>query len=405
MSRRSSPYILGDYWLEKRRDGKSPDTWQIARAAKRTVVYRSTHCKGLVDAKGVLEAYVAEQKALTLQDANDAEVIPMLMAYWYERGKHLVNADQTARSIRTFIAFLALDSVGVRAVATDLVPTLFERFRNWRMASHNFTIPWAGEITSYNSNEGVSGATVQRNVNDIRAAVGHAVANLRISKAPKIKDIEKHHLSPPRERILTIDELGKIVWYAMHNADLFRFVVLQIATAVRPQAALAFDPKTQFNKRAGLIDLQPDASPQTKKRNAVLPAIRPLRVVLNAWANDERRTVRSRKTAWRVMRRTLGLSNDVFPKTIRHTIATLLYADASVPEREIVELLGHEGKLATSTRVYAKYDPTRMHNVVRSLTAIWRAIRCSAKSFAADHLLTTIGQGGQNFVELKTPKC
>ena len=51
------------------------------------------------------------------------------------------------------------------------------------------------------------------------------------------------------------------------------------------------------------------------------------------------------------MRRVLRLTDDVHPKTIRHTIATLLYADDTVPEREIVEMLGHEGKLARTTRV------------------------------------------------------
>lgn len=33
MPREDSPYIVGDFWLDKRRDGKSPDTWQIARYA------------------------------------------------------------------------------------------------------------------------------------------------------------------------------------------------------------------------------------------------------------------------------------------------------------------------------------------------------------------------------------
>lgn len=404
MSRETSPYIVGDCWLDKRRDGKSPEVWQIARAVKRSIVYRSTHCRGLDDAKGVLDAFVAEQKALQRQDSHVAEVVPMLMAYWHEHGKHAINNDQAARSLRTFIAFLAQDSAGVRAVVTDLVPALFERFRVWRMAAHGFSIPWAGETLTYTS-EGVSGATVQRNINDIRAAVLHAEANMRIPMAPRIKDVDQRHKSAPRERVLTLDELGRIAWYAKHNAELFRFVALMIATAVRPQAALSFDPRTQFDERTGLIDLQPGASPQTKKRNAVIPAIRPLRTVLRAWAKDGAHPVASHKRAWRTMRRTLDLSADVHPKTIRHTIATMLYADASVPEREIVELLGHEGKLSRTTRIYAKYDPGKMANAVRALTTIWRAIYRESRSYSADHLLTTVGQGGKNVVAEKPSQC
>lgn len=403
MSRENSPYIVGDYWLDKRRDGRSPDIWQIARAVKRSVLYRSTHCRGLDDAKGALDAYVAEQKALSRQDAREAEVVPMLMTYWKEHGSKAVNHDQTGRSIRTFIGFLAQDSVGVRAVVSDLIPATFERFRKWRMGPHGFDVPWR-EMPPYKSDKGVSGATVQRNINDIRAAVHYAEANLRIPMAPKIKDVDKRYKSPPRERVLTIDEMARIAWYASHNKELFRFVALQFATAVRPTPALKFDPK-QYNDRTGLIDQQPEASPQTKKRNAIIPAIRPFRVVLRAWAKDGAKPVGSRKTAWRIMRRTLGLSADVHPKTIRHTVATILYSDESVPAKQVAEMLGHEGELRTTTKIYAKYDPTRLRAVVRALTTLWRQVSREARVYAADHSLTTTGQGGMNVVVERGPKC
>lgn len=397
MSRQSSPYIIGDYWLDHRRDGKSPGTWQIATASKRSVVYRSTHSGGLDQAKATLEAFVAEQRSQTSQDARDAQVIPLLMTYWKEHGKEAINCDQTARSLRTFIGFLMQDRSGVAAVVTDLTPTLFERFRKWRMGSHSFVVPWAGDNRSYTS-EGVAGATVQRNINDIRAAVHHAEANLRIPMAPKILDLNQSYKSPPRERVLSIDELARIAWYASHNADLFRFVTLQFATAARPTAALLFDPANQYTEHTGLIDLQPRAAPQTKKRNAVIPAIRPLRPILRAWAKEGIKPVASHKTAWRIMRRTLELSDDVHAKTIRLTVATLLYADETVPEREIVEMLGHEGKLPRTTRIYAKYDPVRLRNATVSLTKLWRIISRAARAYGADHLLTTRGQGGENVI-------
>lgn len=395
MPRNTSPYIVGGYWLDRRRDGKSPNIWQITYASKRSIVYRSTHCQCLDQAKSVLDAHVASQRALPRQEARDAQVVPLVMAYWNEHGKKLANADQTARSLRTFIGFLAQDHVGVTAVVTDLTPVLFERFREWRMKAHTCAVPWGGVVLDYSSN-GVAGATVQRNINDIRAAVHHAEANLRIPMAPKIKDLDAKYKSVPRERILTIDELARIAWYASHNAALFRFVALQFGTAVRPQAAIKFAPRSQFDSQTGLIDLQPEASLQTKKRNAIIPAIRPLRVVLEAWGRTEPSNVISHKTAWRNMRRVLALSNDVHPKTIRHTMATLLYADESVPEREIVELLGHDGKLARTTRIYAKYDPTRLRHVTRALSTLWLQVSRQARAYGAVHLLTT-GQRGDKF--------
>lgn len=404
MSREESPYIVGEFWLEHRRDGRAKGIWQIARPERGTVIYRSTRTKDLDQAKAILEAHLIELRSLGPQKPEEAGVVAMLVNYWKERGMNAINSDQTCRSLRTFAAFLVQDKVGARAVVTDLTPVLFERFRAWRMGPHSFDLHWFDQTEPYRS-EGVAGATVQRNINDIRAAIHHAEANLRIPMAPKIADIDERYRSEPRERVLTMDEMARIAWYASHNKALFRFVTLQFATAVRPQAALAFNPRTQFNPATGLIDLQPEAAPQTKKRNAMVPAIRPMRHVLRQWAKEDAEPAGSRKTAWRIMRRSLGLSSDVVPKTIRHTVATILYSDPSVPEREVVELLGHDGKLARTTRIYAKYSPHRLRNATRALTTLWVEVHALAKAFSSDHELTTEGQGGKNVVVTKGVRC
>lgn len=403
MPRENSPYVRDPYWLDHRRDGRSR-FWQIARYEGGTVLYRSTRKLELDDAVAAMDAFIDKQKSLGPQKPEDAPVAGMLVNYWLEKGVKAINSDQTSRSLRTFLAFLIQDAAGAKAVVTDLTPALFERFREWRMGPHEFKLSWFGEEHDYGS-AGVSGATVQRNINDVRAAVHHAEDNLRIPLAPRIKDLDQRYLSPPRERVLTLEELGRIAWFASHNPSLFRFVALQLATGVRPMAAMAFDPATQYDDRRGLIDLQPGASPQTRKRNSIIPAIRPIRPVLRAWAKDGADGVKSRKTAWRNMRKALGLSDDVFPKTIRHTVATMLYEDDSVPEREIVEMLGHEGKLARTTRIYAKYNPNRLRAVSRSLTTIWLAVSREARSFGSGHSLATGLSGGKIKVVAKGEEC
>jgi integrase len=406
MSRETSPHIVGDYWLDKRRDGKAPEVWQIASNRGRTIIYRSTRARELSAAKAILHAFVEEERAKnTRQAPTDASVAAILVTYYREKGSKAVNRDQASRSLRTFLAFLLQDEAGHGAVVTDLTPTLFERFREWRMGPHSFQLAWFGEDFDYSSAEGVAGATVQRNINDVRAAVHHAADNMRITHAPRISDLDERYHSPLRERVLTMDEMARIAWYASHNLGLFRFVALQFGTAVRPQAAMAFDPRTQFDAKRGLIDLQPGAAPQTRKRNSILPAIRPLRMVLRSWARSGGESVSSRKTAWRNMRRALGLSSDVHPKTIRHTVATMLYEDDSVPEREVVEMLGHEGKLARTTKIYAKYRPDRLKGVTRALTALWCAVHREAKAFDSDHTLATNGQGGKIVVAVKAALC
>jgi len=395
VSIQTSPYRRDPYWLDQRRDGRSK-FWQITRSERGVPVYRSTRKTELTDAIAVMDAWIDAQKSLEPQKADEAGVAAMMVNYWQEKASKAVNHDQAGRSLRTFLAFMLADRVGVHAVLTDLTPTLFERFREWRMGPHSFSIEWFGELYEYAS-EGVSGATVQRNINDVRAAVHHAERNLRIPAAPRIPDIDPRYRSRPRDRVLTVEEMARILWYSCHSPDLFRFVVLQMMTSVRPQAALAFDPGTQYDARSGLIDTQPDALPQTKKRNAIIPAVRPLKPILAAWASDGAAPVGSRKTAWRIMRRTLGLSDDVFPKTIRHTIATWLYEMEWVPERQISEMLGHadETGLSRTSRIYAKYRPDRMGKVVKGLTIIWMRVSRAARAYASDHILTTIGQGGE----------
>lgn len=403
MSRESSPYIAGEFWLDKRRDGKAPNVWQIARTDRGTIIYRSTRTGDLANAKASLDAHLFEVRSLGRQEANEANVIAHLVNYWREKGSKAVNSDQTDRSLRTFSAFLAQDRSGVGAVITDLTPVLFERFREWRMGPHAFNLEWFGETFDYQS-DGVAGATVQRNVNDIRAAVHHAEANLRIPMAPRIGDLDPRYSSAPRERVLTMDEMVSIAWYASHNIRLFRYVAIQFATASRPDVIKKFDAALQYDDALGLIDLHPGALPQTKKRNALVPAIKPMRTVLRTWAASGQ-PIGSTRTAWRIMRRTLGLSSDVYPKTIRHTVATILYSDPTVPEREIVELLGHDGKLARTTRIYAKYDPTRLTNAVRCLTMLWRDIQRQAKAYSSDHELTTKGFKGKLTVAQRGKEC
>ena len=285
MPRRDSPYIVGESWLDKRRDRKSPTIWQIAsyKPASRSVIYRSTHESCLAQAKAKLDAHHAEERARGKQKPDEAQIIPLLLAYWHEKGKGSINAVQVGVSIRQFVGFLLQDSTGPAAVVTDLTPMLVERFRRWRMGPHSYEVPWQGKQYQHTS-PGVVGATVDRAINDVRAAIGHAHENDRLPFAPKIKPLDARYKSRPRDRVLTYDELARILWYAGHSPELFRFVALQLATAVRPMAAAKFDPRIQYDFSTGLIDLQLAAAPQTKKRNAVIPAIRPLQVILKGWA-------------------------------------------------------------------------------------------------------------------------
>lgn len=389
MGRDTSPFVVGDYWLDKRRDGKS-DFWQIAgySAASRSVVYRSTKRRELEDAKGVIIGFVEKQRAKAPQPAEAARVIPQLVLYFDEHGASARNSGQSASSMRAWIAFFMQDELGASVTVAQLSGPVFERFRRWRMNPHSYSVPWRGRTYSHAS-AGVKGETVQRNLDDLRAALNHAAAAGRVPYAPKVQSVKLEHRSPARDVTLSIDQLGAIIGFALWDKPTLRWLLLMLATACRPDAALTFDPAKQ--DRGDLLDTHPPVWPRTKKRNPVVPVIAPMRPILEAWKADPHKPARSRKTAWRTLRRALGLPASVVPKTIRHSIATQLRS-RGVPAEEISGLLGHVGMNRT-TAVYAKYDPAYLAKAKATLTAIFGEVLRAAESWAADHSRTKIGNG------------
>lgn len=404
MSREDSPYVVGDFWLDKRRDEASPDIWQITTydRARRQVVYRSTRRKSLGDAKVEIHAHVAKERAKKPQNESEAYVALMLDLYWEEHGKSVVSPGQIASSIRQFIAFMIQDAIGAAAIVADLTPQVFERFRVWRMAPHSYELTWHGKLYKHAS-PGVNGESVQRNINDVRAALIHNEREKRIT-APRIKDIEEGHRSSARERILTPDELIAMLGYAqMHDSALYRFIALQLATAVRPEAAAVFNPGNQWIA-SRYLDLHPPKWKRTKKVNPRVPMIPELAGVLKAWKADGAKPVASHKRAWRTMRRVLGLSDDVHAKTIRYTVATWLSAVPGIDLTKIEVLLGHRAVRKT-TATYAKLDVEFLDDLKAPLSSIWVWAHHGVGQWSAVHSLSKPLRGQPIMLVRKGEEC
>jgi hypothetical protein len=402
MSRKSvEPYRVGDFWLSTRRDGKSPGIWQITRysEASRCDVYRSARTRDLEVAKEKLHAHVEKERSKKPQTAEEALIVPQLNLYWKEHGENTRKPGTIATSLRAFIGFLMQDELGPAATVSSLRPVAFARFRNWRMKPHSFTVPWGGKPMVVES-DGVRGETVQRNLDDVRAALNHAAANGRIPYAPKVPSVPTTMRSPARDVRVSLEDLGAMIGFASSETltagdplpadeDFTRWLWLMIATGCRPEAAMAFDPRAQW--RGEFIELHPPSQPRTKKRNPVVPTIEPFKPILEAWRGSNSTAVKSRRTAWRTMRRALDLPADVIPKTIRHTVATELRS-MNVPGEQVSGLLGHRAMHRT-TEVYAKYDPAYLREAKAALTTIFETVQRHAKTWLADHSRTKVGNG------------
>lgn len=390
MATEDRAYTIGDYWLTKRRDGKSPDIWQIASysAKSRSVVYRSTKCRALEQAKAVLRSFEAESRSKRKQESVDAELLPHFRHYILERGPDVKRLDTIKSSFRAWIGFLQQDELTTGIRVADLNKLVIDRFRRWRMAPHEYTVHWGGRAYRNHNPKGVSGEAVQRNIEDLRAALHHAEDAGRIT-APKVHSVHRNLRSKPRSRVLTAKELGAMLAYAAEDIGAYRWIALMIATASRPGPALAFDPSRQW--LGDIIDLHPVESARTDKRNAVVPIIAPLVPILEGWVRHPHEPVKSRKTWWRNMRRVLSLGDDVNPYTIRHTVATYM-DDEGVPGSQLSAIAGHlpshRGLARTTSRNYLHYNPRNCPKAKRVLTKLFRSVEDEASRWSADHLRT-----------------
>lgn len=329
----------------------------------------------------------------------------MLIQYWREAGKHKVRPDQVASSIRQFLGFLKQDSVGPEATLSDLTPTVFRRFKAWRMAPHSYQVIWEGRAFKHES-KGVNGESVQRNFDDLSAAFRHHEREGRIAIGPRVPRVEQKDRSEPRSLHLTYEQLGAMIGYASSLADkeLLRFILLMMATCARSEVAALFDPAHQYNPHTGLIDLHPKDRLRTNKRNAIVPAIDPFKPILAQWTEDGANPAKSRKRAWNTMRAALGLPADTVPTTLRHTVATNLRNERISPADVIDDFMGHV-EMAKTTKRYAKLDPEYLAEIKPGLTSIWeRAMRESAQ-WQTDHGLTTGKRGDKIAIVERAGKC
>lgn len=217
--------------------------------------------------------------------------------------------------------------------------------------------------------------------NQVEIALVTHVPKFVYKRARLAKELK---IAPPRPRHnqTSIAEMGALL-DALDAEHLFRFAIIALNTWARPEAVADFDPRTQVDYRAGLIDLNPPGRPQTNKRRPQIPLTRCLAGWLERWATDDAMTAARRgdvprpvpllmfqgepvKDVKKALGRQAKTAGVPFtPGAFRHFMATTVRRLARGVTREQRSLwLGHavrEGSRTTDN--YEAFDPEYLADV------------------------------------------
>ena len=355
-------FQLGDYWLS--RQSRSPAwcrTWfdNAARQTRR-VSLRTTD---FAEAKQRLnEWYIKHQ---TLKDCSTDQVtLAELFAQFYEQhGKTLASHDQVRRSLRTWLDFFKDMTV---AEASDVA--LHEKFHEWLLVDNGF-----------------SNGTAIRMIGVGKAALNWAWKRGMIQTMPYIPNVKKT-AAPPKGRPLSVVELNTHIRHAKHQ-HLKDFILLMAATAARPDAIfdLTIDQCDLENR---LIHLNPEGRDQTKKYRPtvkmperIVPLIkRRIREGDSSYlVAFNGRKVKSLKKSWGEARDAAGLDQRVVPYSLRHTLARWLRS-RGVEAWQVSAQLGHRKEGASTTEIYAAYDPAYLSDAVAAIDGLLAQLQSLEKT-------------------------
>lgn len=358
-SQEEKEYRVGDYWLSKQ--SRSPAwcrTWydQQSQQTKRS----SLRTTDFEEAKQKLnDWFILENQRVS--EATDAVTIASIFARYFENhGQHLKSSALVEIALRYWLDFYGDKSLSETANVREQ-----ERFHNWLIHQ-----------------KGLKPNSAARIVSNGKTAINWAWKRGEIDHVPYFLPIKNIGVVPPRGRPIDLTEIASLI-RAATRPHLVDFIILMLATASRPDAILelTFD-RCDFEN--GLIILNAPDRPQTKKHRPIVKMpdqVRTYLELLKAQSSCEHvisfrgRPVKNLKTVWKTSRAKADLDDQVNPYSLRHTIARHLRRQ-SVPAWEVAAQLGHKVRGASTTEIYAPFDPTYLSQSKQAIDALFCQLSC-----------------------------
>jgi hypothetical protein len=223
------------------------------------------------------------------------------------------------------------------------------------------------EFATTRADLGNSLGYIARTQTVLSAALRHAGLTVKVFISEShMRDVWKIKAKPPRKVFIPTDQQMAMIVREKMPEDLSRWLLISMATACRPEAAVDLGPKQRIPD-AQAINLNPEGRQQNKKFRPILRCPKVLTVALNRWdkagldAHGGKycgyASVDSVDSALeRVCKRKHINLPQMSVYSIRHKVTTVMRA-AGVPREQIDRQLGHVGAGARTTEDYGEYSP------------------------------------------------
>lgn len=342
-----------------------------------------------------MDALYAKHLEITAPERTtneEAYVEEILFDYYEHYARHLDSEKRGSciySSVRHFAAFLTRETKAGRirgaCKVSDLTPTMIRRFHDWRANPHSYKyLNTKGEECELVS-KGVSYKTADTNSDYVRAGLNWAWKERRIEAAPYIPHVAKGKLPGPRDRVMTMEEIGRLFEVANARYEKFpqdmHYLMAAFSTGGRPEAICDMNTDWCLDIDRRLLNMNEPGRPQTRKLRPTVPILDhhlPWLLQNNGWiVSTQKRDyegnistpyggtrVANNRKSFEAMRREANLG-DVSRVTIRHTVATIL-RERGVDEWEADGFTGHSSR-STTGKNYAQYRPDYFSNARKAL--------------------------------------
>jgi hypothetical protein len=241
-----------------------------------------------------------------------------------------------------------------------------------------------------------------RNLGVLASAIRHA----KIAAHPIITNEntmrQRWNLSdqPPERSFIPSDrELSRLLSAPMLD-KLFRWIIIQMCTAGRPQTSIDLRPEMR-NRDARLVDLNPPNRRQNKKYRATIRESRVFRGWLDQWEKEGLdayggrycgyTTLEGVETALQALRDRKGVRLPISTYSFRHKVTTVL-RQACVSEDQVSQVLGHRRVNVRITGGYGEWSPDYLADAAAAIDAWFQRLQQHCTRSLFSHGIPTKGR-------------